>query len=51
MEPLLDSAIKLPKIVLPIHREIAGKVKNITVSLCKTGKYYPSSLADDGIGM
>ena len=32
-----------------IHREIAGKVKSITVSRSKTGKFYASILADDGL--
>ncbi len=49
---LLDGAIKLPKmkpIEANVHREIAGVVKSITVSLSKTGKFYVSILADDGV--
>ncbi|MCC4236941.1 transposase [Vibrio anguillarum] len=49
---VLDSAIKLPKmkpIETNIHREIIGKVKSITVSLSKTGKFYASILVDDGV--
>ncbi|OMH24594.1 transposase, partial [Tersicoccus phoenicis] len=43
--------IKLPKmkpITANIHREIVGKVKSITLSLSKTGKFYASILVDDG---
>ena len=32
-----------------IHCEIVGKVKSITVSLSKTGKYYAVILSDDGV--
>jgi len=49
---VLDGAIKLPKmkpIEANVHREIAGVVKSITVSLSKTGKFYASILADDGV--
>ena len=49
---LLDGSIKLPKmkpIEANVHREIAGVVKSITVSLSKTGKFYASILADDGV--
>lgn len=49
---VLDGAIKLPKmkpIEANVHREIAGVVKSITVSLNKTGKFYASILADDGV--
>ncbi len=49
---VLDSAIKLPKmkpVKANIHREIVGKVKSITLSLSKTGKFYASILVDDGI--
>ncbi|WP_299021328.1 RNA-guided endonuclease TnpB family protein [uncultured Photobacterium sp.] len=48
----LDGAIKLPKmqpIEANIHREISGKVKSITVSFSKTGKFYASILVDDGL--
>ncbi|WP_217533754.1 RNA-guided endonuclease TnpB family protein [Vibrio metschnikovii] len=49
---VLDGAIKLPKmkpVDAKIHREIVGKVKSITVSLSKTGKFYASILVDDGV--
>ena len=49
---VLDGAIKLPKmkpVEANIHREIIGKVKSITLSLSKTGKFYASILVDDGI--
>jgi len=49
---VLDGAIKLPKmkpVKANIHREIIGKVKSITLSLSKTGKFYASILVDDGI--
>ena len=49
---VLDGAIKLPKmkpVEANIHREIIGKVKSITLSLSKTGKFYASILVDDGL--
>ena len=49
---LLDGSIKLPKmkpIEANVHREIEGVVKSVTVSLSKTGKFYASILADDGV--
>lgn len=49
---VLDGAIKLPKmktVEANIHREIVGKVKSITVSLSRTGKFYASILVDDGM--
>ena len=49
---VLDGAIKLPKmkpIEANVHREIAGVIKSITVNLSKTGKFYASILADDGV--
>ncbi len=49
---VLNNAIKLPKmkpVKANIHREITGKIKSITVSLSKTGKFYASILADDGV--
>ncbi|WP_259397903.1 transposase [Vibrio sp. SG41-7] len=49
---VLDGAIKLPKmkpVRANIHREIIGKVKSITLSLSKTGKFYASILVDDGV--
>ncbi len=48
---VLDGAIKLPKmkpVEANIHREIAGVVKSITVSLSKTGKFYALILVNDG---
>ena len=49
---VLDGAIKLPKmkpVRANIHRELIGKVKSITLSLSKTGKFYASTLVDDGV--
>ncbi|EII5635357.1 transposase [Vibrio cholerae] len=49
---VLDGSIKLPKmkpIEANVHREIEGVVKSITVSLSKTGKFYASILANDGV--
>ena len=49
---VLDGAIKLPKmkpIEANVHRKIAGVVKSITVILSKTGKFYASIIADDGV--
>ncbi|MFH0267311.1 RNA-guided endonuclease TnpB family protein [Vibrio rumoiensis] len=49
---VLDGAIKLPKmkpVKANIYREIIGKVKSITLSLSKTGKFYASILVDDGV--
>lgn len=49
---VFDQAIQLPKmqaIKASIHREIAGTVKSITVSLSRTGKFYASILVDDGV--
>lgn len=47
---LLDNAIKIPKIGevrARIHRSFDGKLKTVTVSMSKTGKYYASLLFDD----
>lgn len=49
---LLDDAIKLPKIgevKAKIHRLFDGKLKTVTLSMSKTGKYYTSLLFDDGL--
>jgi len=49
---LLDGAIKLPKIgevKARIHRIFDGKLKTVTVSMSKGGKYYTSLLFDDGL--
>lgn len=48
---VMEDSIKIPKmqpIKAKIHREIAGKVKSITLSLSRTGKFYASILVDDG---
>ena len=48
---LLDDAIKFPKIGevrAHIHRRFGGKLKTVTVSMSKTGKYYAALLFDDG---
>lgn len=47
---LLDGAIKLPKIgevKAKLHRVFDGKLKTVTVSMSKTGKYYASLLFAD----
>ena len=49
---LLDGAINLPKIgevKARIHRIFDGKLKTVTVSMSKGGKYYTSLLFDDGL--
>lgn len=49
---LLDAAIKLPKVgevKAKIHRVFDGKLKTVTVSMSRTGKYYASLLFDDGL--
>jgi putative transposase len=49
---LLDGVIKLPKIgevKAKLHRFFDGKLKTVTVSMNKTGKYYASLLFDDGL--
>ena len=46
-----DNWIKVPKLTpikARIHREIAGKLKSITLSRTVTGKYYASLLVEDG---
>jgi putative transposase len=48
---LLDEAIKLPKIgevKAKLHRVFDGRLKTVTVSMSRTGKYYASLLFDDG---
>lgn len=48
---LLEEAIKLPKIgevKANLHRVFDGKLKTVTVSMSKTGKYYASLLFEDG---
>lgn len=47
-----ESWIKVPKmrpIKARIHRELAGKLKSITLSRTVTGKYYASLLIEDGV--
>ncbi|MEG4576801.1 RNA-guided endonuclease TnpB family protein [Microcoleus sp. N3A4] len=49
---LLDGEIKQPKIgevKARIHRIFDGKLKTVTVSMSKAGKYYTSLLFDDGL--
>ncbi|WP_017306320.1 RNA-guided endonuclease InsQ/TnpB family protein [Spirulina subsalsa] len=49
---LLDKAIKLPKIgdvKAKFHRVFDGKLKTVTVSMSRTGKYSASLLFDDGL--
>ena len=46
-----ESWIKIPKcrpIKARVHREIAGKIKSITLTRTPTGKFYASVLAEDG---
>ena len=47
-----DGWIKIPKcskIKAKVHRQITGKVKSITISKTTTGKYFASSLVEDGL--
>lgn len=49
---LLDGALKIPKIgevKAKRHRTFEGKLKTVTISMSKTGKYYASLLFDDGV--
>ncbi len=49
---LLEDALKIPKIgqvKAKLHRTFEGKLKTITISMSKTGKYYASLLFDDGL--
>jgi putative transposase len=49
---LLDGVIKLPKIgevKAKIHRVFDGKLKTVTISMSKTGRYHASLLFDDGL--
>lgn len=48
----LDDALKIPKIgevKAKLHRTLEGKLKTVTISMSKTGKYYASLLFDDGL--
>lgn len=49
---LSDGKIKLPKIgevKAKLHRTFEGKLKTVTISLNKAGKYHASLLFDDGL--
>jgi len=49
---LLPDALKIPKIgdlKAKLHRTFEGKLKTVTISMSKTGKYYASLLFDDGL--
>lgn len=49
---LQDLALKIPKIgevKAKLHRTFEGKLKTVTISMSKTGKYYASLLFDDGL--
>lgn len=50
---LTESAIKFPgklgTVKAKVHRDIAGKIKTVTVSRLNDGRYYASLLVDDGI--
>ena len=46
-----ENALYLPKVgtvKAVLHRVLVGKIKTVTVSRTKTGKYYASILCDDG---
>jgi len=48
----IDDVLKIPKIgeVKPkLHRRFEGKLKTVTISTGKAGKYYTSLLFDDGL--
>jgi putative transposase len=40
---------KVTPVKARIYRELAGKLKSITLSRTVTGKYYASLLVDDGL--
>lgn len=49
---LLDGKIKLPKIgeiSAKLHRTFEGKLKTVTISLDKSGRYHAALLFDDGL--
>jgi putative transposase len=48
----IDDVLKIPKIgevKAKLHRRFEGKLKTVTISTGKTGKYYASLLFDDGL--
>src|SRR4028119_1891637 len=48
----IDDVLKIPKIgevKAKLHRTFEGKLKTLTISMGKTGKYYASLLFDDGL--
>jgi putative transposase len=48
----IDDVLKIPKIVevkAKLHRRFEGKLKTVTISMGKRGKYYTSLLFDDGL--
>ena len=48
----IDDVLKIPKIgevKAKLHRRFQGKLKTVTISMGKTGKYYASLLFDDGL--
>jgi putative transposase len=47
-----DDVLKIPKIgevKAKLHRRFEGKLKTVTISMGKSGKYYASLLFDDGL--
>jgi putative transposase len=48
----IDDVLKMPKIgevKAKLHRTLEGKLKTVTISMGKTGKYYASLWFDDGL--
>ncbi|MEG3959715.1 RNA-guided endonuclease TnpB family protein [Microcoleus sp. herbarium2] len=48
----IEDVLKIPKIgevKAKLHRRFGGKLKTVTISMGKTGKYYASLLFDDGL--
>jgi len=48
----IDDVLKIPKIgevKAKLHRRLEGKLKTVTISMDKIGKYYASLLFDDGL--
>jgi putative transposase len=48
----IDEVLKIPKIgevKAKLHRTLEGKLKTVTISMGKIGKYYASLLFDDGL--
>lgn len=48
----IDDVLKIPKVgevKAKLHRRFEGKLKTVTISMGKTGKYYASLLFDDGL--